>query len=80
MGKAGLIHWRKRGKNGDGWGKIIEDTKHDNEKDGDDDHDHDHYHDDEDDEHNDENLRYVFKVLPVVQTDIRNGHFQSDTY
>jgi hypothetical protein len=62
--EVGVRHWRKECEVRDGWRKIIVDTK----------------------THLQmiiimmKLLRYLSKVLPVVQTDIRSGHFPSDTY
>ena len=64
MRKAGVRHWRKEGEDRNGWRKFIEDTK--------------------------TQLRmmmimmkllrYLSKALPVVQTDIRSGHFPGNIY
>jgi hypothetical protein len=64
MRKAGVRHWRKEDEDRFGWLKFIEDTK--------------------------TQLRmmmimmkllrYLSNVLPVVQTDVRSGHFPSNTY
>jgi hypothetical protein len=64
MREAGIRHWRKEGEDRDGWRKFIEDTK------------------------TQlrmmiimmKHLRYLSKVLPVVQTTFRSGHFPSNTY